>query len=196
MFSKIIRSFAAFAVIFSASLVVAAQNPKLPAPTRFPSEPPAPTTRVPDVPFVPTPTEVVDAMLSVARVTKTDVIYDLGSGDGRIVIAAAKKYGARGVGIDINADLVAQAKASAVAEGVADKVTFIEGDLFEQDLSKATVITLYLLPAINLKLRPTLLKLKPGTRIVSHAFDMGDWKPERTETVGGRLVYFWRVPAP
>lgn len=196
MFSTIIKSLAAFAVIFSTSVFVAGQDPTPPSPTRFPPRPPAPTTRVPDVPFVPTPPEVVDAMLAVARVTKNDVIYDLGSGDGRIVIAAAKKYGARGVGIDINADLVAQAKAAAVSEGVADKVTFIEGDLFEQDLSKATVITLYLLPAINLKLRPTLLKLKPGTRIVSHAFDMGDWKPERTETVDGRLVYFWRVPTP
>ncbi len=156
---------------------------------------PAPTPRRGNVPFVPTPPEVVDAMLKVANVTKNDVIYDLGSGDGRIVIAAAKKYGATGVGIDINAELVEKAKAAASAEGVGDKISFIEGDLFEQDLSKATVITLYLLPDVNMKLRPTLLKLKPGTRIVSHAFDMGDWKPEKTEVIEGRYVYFWTVPA-
>lgn len=172
-----------FAAILAFASFVGAQVPS-----------PLPSPRAPDVPFVPTPPEVVDAMLAIAEVTKKDVIYDLGSGDGRIVIAAAKEYGARGVGIDINAELVAKAKGAAIAEGVADKVSFIEGDLFEQDLSKATVVTLYLLPAINLKLRPTLLKLKPGTRIVSHAFDMGDWKPEKTESVNGRTVYFWRVP--
>jgi SAM-dependent methyltransferase len=155
---------------------------------------PAPS-RTPDVPYVPTPPEVVDAMLRLAKVTKDDVIYDLGSGDGRIVIAAAKKYGATGVGIDINPTLVAEAKANAEKEGVADKVTFIEGDLFKQDYSKATVITLYLLSSVNLKLRPTLLELKPGTRIVSHAFDMGDWRPDKTEYVDGRAVHFWTVPA-
>ncbi len=191
--SKIIRTATVLTVIFSASLVVAAQMPTEPSATPVPLEN---KTRTPDVPFVPTPTAVVNAMLSVARVTKNDVVYDLGSGDGRIVIAAAKKYGARGVGIDISASLVAQAKAAATAAGVDDKVTFIEGDLFEQDLSKATVVTLYLLPAVNLKLKPTLLKLKPGTRIVSHAFDMGDWKPEKTEIVDGRSVYFWTVPQP
>lgn len=181
------NSIVLFAAILAFASFVGAQ---------VPSPLPSSTPRAPDVPFVPTPPEVVDAMLAIAEVTKKDVIYDLGSGDGRIVIAAAKKYGARGVGIDINAELVAKAKAAAIAEGVADKVSFIEGDLFEQDLSKATVVTLYLLPAINLKLRPTLLKLKPGTRIVSHAFDMGDWKPEKTESVNGRTVYFWRVPKP
>ncbi len=155
---------------------------------------PAPA-RTPDVPYVPTPPEVVDAMLRMAKVTKGDVIYDLGSGDGRIVIAAAKKFGATGVGIDINPTLVAEAKANAEKEGVADKVTFIEGDLFKQDLSKATVVTLYLLSSVNLKLRPTLLALKPGTRIVSHAFDMGDWRPDKTEYVDGRAVHFWTVPA-
>lgn len=191
-----IRSIAAFAVLLTASVLAAAQNETHPTPTPVPAEPRSSTPRQPDVVFVPTPHEVVEKMLSVAKVTKDDVIYDLGSGDGRIVITAAKKFGARGVGIDINPELVAQAKAAAADEGVSDRVTFIEGDLFEQDLSKATVITLYLLPALNLKLRPTLLKLKPGTRIVSHAFDMGDWKPERTENVDGRTVYFWRVPTP
>lgn len=152
--------------------------------------------RMPDVPYVPTPQEVVDAMLTAASVTKDDVLYDLGSGDGRIVITAAKKYGTRGVGVDINPALVAEAKANAEKEKVADKVEFKEGDLFEMDLSKATVITLYLLPDINMKLRPKILALKPGTRIVSHAFNMGDWKPDKTIDVNGRTVYFWKVPAP
>jgi SAM-dependent methyltransferase len=156
----------------------------------------APPAKAPDVPFVPTPPEVVDAMLRVAKVTKEDVVYDLGSGDGRIVIAAAKKYGAKGVGIDINPSLVAQARANAEKEKVAGKVKFIEGDLFEQDLNKATVVTLYLLSTVNMKLRPKLLSLKPGTRIVSHSFDMGDWEPDDTLYVNGRTVYFWTVPEP
>lgn len=157
---------------------------------------PETSTRRPDVPYVPTPPEVVAAMLEAANVTKNDVLYDLGSGDGRIVIAAAKKYGARGMGIDINPALVAEATQNAVKEKVSDRAKFKVGDLFELDLSEATVITLYLLPDINLKLRPKLLALKPGTRIVSHAFNMGDWKPERTIDVNGRTVYFWRVPKP
>jgi SAM-dependent methyltransferase len=199
-FLKLPAIFSAIALAASAGLSQGTPSP-MPTPTPVPlispklPPIPAPTPRRGNVPFVPTPPEVVDAMLKVAAVTKDDVIYDLGSGDGRIVIAAAKKYGAKGVGIDINAELVEKAKAAATAEGVADKVSFIEGDLFEQDLSKATVITLYLLPDVNMKLRPTLLKLKPGTRIVSHAFDMGDWKPEKTEVIEGRYVYFWKVPA-
>jgi trans-aconitate methyltransferase len=136
----------------------------------------------PDVPYVPTRQKVVDEMLKLAKVSKSDVVYDLGCGDGRIVITAAKDYGATGVGVDIDPERIKEAK-------------FIEGDLFEQDFSKATVVTLYLLPAINLKLRPQLLEqLKPGTRIVSHAFDMGDWKPEKTITVEGSTIYFWTVP--
>ena len=124
-----------------------------------------------------------------------DVLYDLVSGDGRIVITAAKKYGARGLGIDINPALVAEATRNAETEKVAEKAKFKVGDLFEMDLTEATVITLYLLPDINIKLRPKLLALKPGTRIVSHAFHMGDWKPDQTIDVDGRTVYFWRVPA-
>jgi SAM-dependent methyltransferase len=151
-------------------------------------------SRAPDVVYVPTPHAVVDRMLSLAKVTKGDVVYDLGSGDGRIVIAAAKKYGATGKGIDINPALVAEARENAKKAEVSDKVEFIVGDLFEQDLSKATVVTLYLLSSLNLKLRPTLMALKPGTRIVSHAFDMGDWKPDRSEIVEGSSVYFWTVP--
>jgi SAM-dependent methyltransferase len=150
--------------------------------------------REPDVPYVPTPHEVVAEMLRLANVTKSDVVYDLGCGDGRIVIAAAQKYGARGVGIDINPQRIIEAQANAKAAGVADRVQFMEQDLFDTDLNQATVITLYLLPQVNLKLRPKLLNLKPGTRIVSHSFDMGDWKPEQTVNVNGRTVYYWTIP--
>lgn len=156
---------------------------------------PAAAPRQPDVIFVPTPEEVVDAMLAVAKVGPNDVLYDLGSGDGRIPITAAKRYGTRGVGIDIDPDRIKEANENARKAGVTNKVTFIQGDLFQQDLSQATVISLYLLPALNLRLRPVILKLKPGTRIVSHAFDMGDWKPDQTLNINGRAVYFWTVPA-
>lgn len=153
--------------------------------------------RSPDVVFVPTPHEVVDAMLKVAKVGKGDVLYDLGSGDGRIPIAAAQKYGvARAVGIDINPERIAEANENRRKAGVQERVTFMNADLFEADFSDATVVTLYLLPALNLKVLPKLLKLKPGTRIVSHAFDMGSWKPEQALDVDGRNVYFWTIPAP
>lgn len=149
----------------------------------------------PDVPYVPTPQTVVDEMLKLAAVTKDDVVYDLGSGDGRIVITAAKKYGARGVGIDISSDRVSEANANAHEAGVTDRVKFVQQDLFETDLKEATVVTLYLLPEVNLRLRPKLLReLKPGTRIVSHSFDMGDWKPDKHMDVEGRSIYFWVVP--
>lgn len=148
-----------------------------------------------DVPYVPTPQTVVEEMLKIAAVTKDDVVYDLGSGDGRIVITAAKKYGARGVGIDIDPERVKEANANAVQAGVTDRVKFLEQDLFETDFKEASVVTLYLLPDINLRLRPKLWsELKPGTRIVSHAFDMGDWKPERTEQIEGRTIYYWVIP--
>ena len=151
--------------------------------------------RGPDVIFVPTPNEIVEAMLKMAAVTKADTVYDLGCGDGRIVITAAQKYGARGVGIDIDPDRVAEATENARKAKVADRVKIIRGDLFEADISGATVVTLYLLTDLNLKLRPKLLRdLKPGTRIVSHAFNMGDWKPERQESISGTSVYLWRVP--
>jgi SAM-dependent methyltransferase len=152
--------------------------------------------RRPDVIFVPTPEDVVEEMLKIANVTGKDVLYDLGSGDGRIPITAAKKFGTRGLGIDIDPERVKEANENLKTSGVGDKVKFIQGDLFTLDLKPATVITLYLLPALNLKLRPTLLKLKPGTRIVSHDFDMGDWKPDKTAKVGTRSVYFWTVPDP
>jgi SAM-dependent methyltransferase len=154
---------------------------------------PAPA-RTPDVVYVPTPPEVVDAMLDVAKVTGKDMLYDLGSGDGRIPIAAAKRFGTRGLGIDIDPQRVTEANANAKDAGVTDKVKFLVGDLFQLDLAPATVITLYLLPQLNLKLRPKLFKLKPGTRIVSHEFDMGDWKPDRSLQVGVRNVHFWTVP--
>ena len=152
--------------------------------------------REPDVIYVPTPPAVVAAMLKVANVGPGDVVYDLGSGDGRIPIAAVKDFGAaRATGIDINPERIKEANANVRAAGVGDRVRFLNEDLFEANISEATVVTLYLLPSLNLKLRPKLLKeLKPGTRIVSHAFDMGDWKPERTLTVDGRMVYFWTIP--
>src|SRR3954463_2828477 len=156
----------------------------------------APARRSPDVIFVPTPNEVVDKMLELAKVGPKDVVYDLGCGDGRIVITAAQKYGVRAVGIDIDPKRIAEATANAKAAKVTDKVKFIEGDLFEADISEATVVTLYLLTRLNEKLKPKLLKdLKPGTRVVSHAFDMGDWKPEQTAQVASSSVYLWRIPA-
>ena len=155
---------------------------------------PAPT-RTPDVIFVPTPQEVVDAMLKMAKVGPNDVIYDLGSGDGRIPVTAAKTYGARGIGIDIDPQRIREANANAQKEMVTDKVRFMNQDLFTTDISEATVVTLYLLPSLNLKLLPKLNReLKPGTRIVSHAFDMGDAKPLQTENINGRTIYFWTIP--
>jgi SAM-dependent methyltransferase len=152
--------------------------------------------RGPDVIFVPTPNEVVSAMLRMARVSAKDTVYDLGCGDGRIVITAAQKFGARGVGIDIDPERVREATENTRKAGVADRVKIVRGDLFQADISPATVVTLYLLTDLNIKLRPKLLKeLKPGTPVVSHAFSMGDWQPEATESVGGTTVYLWRIPA-
>jgi precorrin-6B methylase 2 len=151
--------------------------------------------RSPDVIFVPTPQEVVDAMLKLANVGPNDVIYDLGSGDGRIPITAARTYKARGVGIDIDPQRIREATENLKTAGVGDRVRFLNQDLFTTNISEATVVTLYLLPSLNLKVLPKLNKeLKPGTRVVSHAFDMGDIKPERTENVNGRTIYLWRVP--
>jgi trans-aconitate methyltransferase len=151
--------------------------------------------RGPDVIFVPTPGEVVDTMLKMAAVTKKDTVYDLGCGDGRIVITAAQRYGARGVGIDIDPDRVSEATENVKKARVADRVRIVRGDLFEADISAATVVTLYLLTDLNLKLRPKLLRdLSPGTRVVSHAFSMGDWTPERTAEIAGTTVYLWRIP--
>lgn len=151
--------------------------------------------RTPDVVYVPTPPQVVDAMLEMAEVRDGDVLYDLGSGDGRIPIAAATKFKVRAVGIDIDPQRIKEARANAKAAGVTDEVTFRQEDLFEADFSDASVVTLYLLESLNQKLRPKLLKdLRPGTRIVSHAFSMGNWVPEKSATVDGSVIYLWRVP--
>lgn len=148
--------------------------------------------RMPDVIFVPTPPEIVQAMLRLAGVTEHDVVFDLGSGDGRIPILAATMFHARAVGIELDPALVASANAKAVASGVADRVTFLNADFFAADISEATVVTLYLVPYLNLRLVPKLMKeLKPGTRIVSHEFDFGDWKPDRTIEAGGRHLHLW-----
>lgn len=166
-------------VLLSVAALSAAQQPK----------------RTPDIHFVPTPEDVVEAMLQLADVGKDDVVYDLGSGDGRIPITAARRFGARGVGIDLDPKLVAQATRSAQDAGVGDRVRFIEGDIFEADISGATVVTLYLLSSINERLRPKLSKeLRPGTRIVSHQFRMGDWPPERETVVDFRPLFLWRIP--
>lgn len=148
-----------------------------------------------DVPFVPTPESVVDEMLRLANIKKDDVLYDLGSGDGRIVITAAKRYGIHGVGIDLNPERIREAQANAKTAGVASLVTFKLMDLFKADISRATVVTMYLLPSVNLKLKPKLFReLKPGTRLISHDFDMGDWKPEKTVEKDGHRIYYWTIP--
>jgi len=151
--------------------------------------------REPDVQYVPTPMPVVVEMLRMANVKQGDVLYDLGSGDGRIPIMAAREYGIRAVGIDIDPQRIAEANEHARAAGVTQKVRFMQGDLFEADFSEATVVTLYLLNSLNERLRPKLLRdLKPGTRIVSHDFGMGDWQPEKTAYVNGSRIYLWTVP--
>ena len=151
--------------------------------------------RAPDVVYVPTPEDVVRGMLEMANVQKGDVVYDLGCGDGRTVIMAAKEFGARGVGIDINPTRIEESLENARDADVMDRVTFRNEDLFTADIKDATVVTLYLLPRLNLKLRPKLIAdLKPGTRIVSHAFDMGNWKPEKQTQVDGYTIYFWTIP--
>jgi SAM-dependent methyltransferase len=157
-------------------------------------QPAAPT---PDIHYVPTSGGVTDAMLKLAKVTPSDVVYDLGSGDGRIVIAAAKKYGARGVGIELDPELIKKATNNARKAGVADKVTFIQADLFKADFSDATVVTLYLSNSINQRLASILQRqLKPGARIVSHRFEMGDWKPEADVRLEGTHVYLWTIREP
>jgi SAM-dependent methyltransferase len=149
-----------------------------------------------DVPYVPTRQETVDEMLRMARVGADDVVYDLGCGDGRIVISAARDHGARGVGIDIDPERISEANENAVKAGVTDRVRFIEGDLFEADFSEATAVTLYLLPAVNLKLRPQLLaQLRPGTPVVSHDFSMAEWEPDAEKQVGLDHLYLWIIPA-
>ncbi len=152
--------------------------------------------REPDVIFVPTPQEVVDGMLKLANVHRGDVLYDLGCGDGRIVVTAAKTYGVRAVGIDINPQRIAEAEANAKKAGVTNLVQFRNEDLFEADIKDATVVTLYLLTSLNNKLRPKLWHdLKPGTRVVSQTFNMDNWKPEKEQVINGYNIYLWRIPA-
>ncbi len=147
-----------------------------------------------DVIWIPTGNELVTKMLKIANVGPSDLVYDLGAGDGKIAIAAAREFGARAVGIEFNSDMAALGQRNAERAGVADKVKIIQGDIFKEDFSKATVVTLYLLPELNYQLRPTLLKMKPGTRVVSHAFDMADWQPD-SEIDNPARGYFWIVPA-
>src|SRR5687767_10466102 len=152
-----------------------------------------------DVIWVPTPDDVVERMLTMAQVTPNDSVWDLGAGDGKIAIMAAKKFGARATGVEYNPDMVKHANANAQAAGIAGsgqgKATIRHGDIFATDFSQATVITLYLLPALNMKLRPTILSMRPGTRVVSHSFSMEDWEADEISSVDGRRAYFWVVPA-
>jgi SAM-dependent methyltransferase len=158
--------------------------------------PQVPPRSKPDVVYVPTPQPVVDAMLDLAKVGRSDVVYDLGSGDGRVVITAARKYGAHGVGIEIDPALVKKARENAAAAGVADRVRFVTQNLFAADITKASVVTLYLLQSLNEKLRPKLVReLKPGTRVVSHVFNMGpEWPPAKTIEVDRSRVFLWSIP--
>jgi SAM-dependent methyltransferase len=147
-----------------------------------------------DVPYVPTPPEVVEAMLKLADVKNTDFVVDLGCGDGRIVVMAAEKFGARGRGVDLNPERIKEAEANAAKAAVTGRVKFVQGNLFDATVKDASVVTLYLLPDVNLKLRPKLLAdLSIGTRIVSHSFDMGDWPPEQKVEMGWRRIYLWTV---
>lgn len=148
-----------------------------------------------DVIWVPTPAALATAMLRAAQVKTSDIVYDLGSGDGRIAIAAAKEFGATGYGIEFNPAMVALARRNAQRAGVGGKVSFVQGDIFKTDFSKATVVTMYLLPSLNLRLRDTILAMRPGTRVVSHAFDMGDWAADQTIEADSRTAYLWIVPA-
>jgi len=167
--------------ILAAALLLLAQAPERPQ-------------RPPDIFFAATPQRIVTAMLELARVTSRDVVYDLGSGDGRIVIAAAKTYGARGVGIDIDPERTREATANARAAGVSDKVMFVTDDVLTADIRPATVVMLYLSPSFNSRLGPKLMKdLKPGTRVVSHAFDIPGWKPQQRVEVSSRPVFLWTV---
>ncbi len=178
----------AFAAVPFVALSLAGPAPTLAQAKKQPA-------RGPDVIFVPTPQEVVEDMLRLANVRKGDVLYDLGSGDGRIAITAARKYGIKATGIDIDPERIREANENAKKAGVADRVQFKNEDLFQADFRDATVVTLYLLPDLNVKLRPKLWnELKPGTRIVSHQFDMGKWKPEKTLETDGRTIYLWTVP--
>ena len=185
-----LRAAHVFIVAFAASL--AAQD--LP---RYGDELYQPRLRQPgkDVMWLPTPDAMVERMLTMARTTHADIVYDLGAGDGRLPIAAAQKFGAKAVGIEYDRDLAALARRNAERAGVAGKVTIIQGDIFKEDFSLATVVTLYLLPDLNQQLRPRLLTMKAGTRVVSHAWDMGEWEPDAIQRLGDGEAFLWIVPA-
>jgi SAM-dependent methyltransferase len=185
----------------AALLPALAASLALAAPAGLAGQQTSAAARTPDVHFVPTDTTKVREMLQAAQVNAKDLVYDLGCGDGRIVISAVKKYGARGVCVDIDPARIKESKSNADTAGVRSRIEFVQGDLFEQDLSRATVVTLYLLPSLNERLRPKLFKeLRPGSRVVSNAFDMGDWKADRTldvKTFSGMqsYAYLWIIPA-
>ena len=166
--------------------------------SRFGDELYRPRLRQPgkDVMWLPTPDAMVTRMLQAVKTTPDDIVYDLGAGDGRIPIAAAKEFGAKAVGIEYDKDLAALARRNAQRAGVADKVTIVEGDIFNEDFSQASVVTLYLLPDLNQQLRPQLLRMRPGTRVVSHLWDMGEWEPDETLRAGDSEAFVWIVPTP
>ena len=178
---------AALAAAVAFALPAAAQQPK-------PYEPQVGQAGK-DVIWVPTPDEVVDRMLSMAQVKPNDIVYDLGAGNGKIAIAAAKKFGATATGIEYNPDMAKHAQGNVVAAGVQNKARILQGDIFATNFSEATVVTMYLLPGLNMKLRPTLLAMRPGTRVVSHSFTMEDWEADEISSMDGRRAYFWVVPA-
>ncbi len=178
-----------FTALLAASLLFA-----LPASAQKPYEPQVGQSGK-DVIWVPTPDEVVDRMLRMAQVTPNDLVYDLGAGDGKIAIAAAKKFGARSVGVEYDADMAKHAQGNVEKAGVAARARIVKGDIFATDFSQATVVTMYLLPGLNLKLRPTILSMRPGTRVVSHSFTMEDWEADEISSMDGRRAYFWLVPA-
>jgi SAM-dependent methyltransferase len=194
---------AARTAALAAALVAAPALAQQATPADSPQAAPAETTpaqpekapKTPDVIYVPTPERVVATMLDLAKIRPGDVVYDLGCGDGRIVVEAARRGAKKAVGVDIDPERIAEARENVRKAGVEGRVEIREADLFEVDFSDATVVTLYLLPDLNLRLRPKILALRPGTRIVSHAFDMGDWKPKAVRHLDGKTVYFWTVPA-
>jgi len=171
-----------------------AQSPPSEPPHRKPYEPSIGQAGK-DVIWVPSPDKVVERMLQMAQTTPRDFVVDLGSGDGKIVITAAQRFGAHAMGIEFNPDMVTLSRRNARKAGVAEKVTIVQGDFFQVDFRKATVLTLYLLPDLNIKLRPRILALQPGTRVVSHSFDMQDWEPDELSILDGKRAYFWVVPA-
>jgi SAM-dependent methyltransferase len=183
------KRLATFSALLATTLLFA-----LPAAAQKPYEPQVGQAGK-DVIWVPTPDEVVDRMLRMAQVSATDLVYDLGAGDGKIAIAAAKKFGARSVGIEYDADMAKHAQGNVEKAGVAGRARIVKGDIFATDFSQASVVTMYLLPALNMKLRPTILAMRPGTRVVSHSFTMEDWEADEISSMDGRRAYFWLVPA-